>query len=139
MAQLGLQDSRAHYSHNRLAELRNRLGKLPELQALPGLTVFAAGSYGRLEASEHSDIDIFFFIDGDGKNLKERRTNELRMFGKVLPPYLADSSESRERFEREARTIAGLNHRHICTLYDIGHQDGTDFLVMEYLEIPALL
>jgi hypothetical protein len=84
MPQPGLQDSRAIYSQNRLAELRNRLGQLPELGTIPGLTVFAAGSYGRLEASEHSDIDIFFFIDGDGKNLKERRTNELRMFGKVI-------------------------------------------------------
>ena len=57
---------------------------------------------------------------------------------KVLPPHLADSSEMKERFEREARTIASLNHPHICTLYDIGHQDGTDFLVMEYLEGETL-
>ena len=57
---------------------------------------------------------------------------------KVLPSHLADSPELRERFEREARTIASLNHPHICTLYDIGHQDGTDFLVMEYLEGETL-
>ena len=57
---------------------------------------------------------------------------------KVLPPHLADSPELRERFEREARTIASLNHPHICTLHDIGHQDGTDFLVMEYLEGETL-
>ena len=57
---------------------------------------------------------------------------------KVLPPHLADSPELRERFEREARTIASLNHPHICTLYDIGHQDGTDFLVMEFLEGETL-
>src|SRR6202163_97491 len=57
---------------------------------------------------------------------------------KVLPPHLADSSELRERFEREARTIASVNHPHICTLYDIGHQDGTDYLVMEYLEGETL-
>ena len=54
---------------------------------------------------------------------------------KVLPSHLADSPELRERFEREARTIASLNHPHICTLYDVGHQDGTDYLVMEYLDI----
>jgi eukaryotic-like serine/threonine-protein kinase len=57
---------------------------------------------------------------------------------KVLPPHLADSPELRERFEREARTIASLNHPHICTLYDVGHQDGIDYLVMEYLEGETL-
>jgi serine/threonine protein kinase len=49
---------------------------------------------------------------------------------KVLPTHLADKPEQRERFEREARTIASLNHPHIYTLHDIGHQDGIDYLVM---------
>src|ERR1700675_2981367 len=57
---------------------------------------------------------------------------------KVLPDHLADRAELRERFEREAKTISSLNHPHICTLYDIGHQDGTDYLVMEYLEGETL-
>jgi serine/threonine protein kinase/Tol biopolymer transport system component len=57
---------------------------------------------------------------------------------KVLPAHLADKPELRERFEREARTIASLNHPHICTLHDIGRQDGIDFLVMEYLEGETL-
>src|SRR3981189_3527302 len=57
---------------------------------------------------------------------------------KVLPTHVADRSELRERFEREARTIASLNHPHICTLYDIGQQDGIDYLVMEYLEGETL-
>jgi eukaryotic-like serine/threonine-protein kinase len=57
---------------------------------------------------------------------------------KILPDHLADRAELRERFEREARTVASLNHPHICTLYDIGHQDGTDYLVMEYLEGETL-
>jgi len=48
------------------------------------------------------------------------------------------SEEFSERFEREARTIATLNHPHICVLHDIGHQDGVDFLVMEYLEGETL-
>jgi eukaryotic-like serine/threonine-protein kinase len=56
---------------------------------------------------------------------------------KVLPEHAA-SAELRQRFEREAQTIAALNHRHICTLYDVGHQDGVDFLVMEYLEGETL-
>src|ERR1700688_4738988 len=57
---------------------------------------------------------------------------------KVLPAHLADTPELRERFEREARTIASLNHPHICTLFDIGQQDGIDFLVMEYVEGETL-
>src|ERR1700687_4816487 len=57
---------------------------------------------------------------------------------KVLPTHLADRSELRGRFEREAKTIASLNHPHICTLYDTGHQDDIDFLVMEYIEGETL-
>ena len=57
---------------------------------------------------------------------------------KVLPPHFSDNPEMKQRFEREAQTIAGLNHPHICTLYDVGRQDGADFLVMEYLEGETL-
>jgi serine/threonine-protein kinase len=57
---------------------------------------------------------------------------------KVLPSHLASRPELRERFEREARSIAGLNHPHICTLYDVGHQNGTDYLVLEHLEGETL-
>ena len=57
---------------------------------------------------------------------------------KVLPPHLADRAELRERFEREAKAISSLNHPHICTLYDVGHQDGIDYLVMEYVEGETL-
>jgi eukaryotic-like serine/threonine-protein kinase len=57
---------------------------------------------------------------------------------KILPAHLAASSESRERFDREARMIAGLNHPHICTLHDVGHQGDRDYLVMECLEGETL-
>src|SRR4051812_20118236 len=57
---------------------------------------------------------------------------------KVLPAHLANNPELHERLEREARTIAGLNHAHICTLHDIGCQDGIDFLVMEYVDGETL-
>ena len=57
---------------------------------------------------------------------------------KVLPSHLADKPQLRERFEREARTVASLNHPHICVLHDIGQQDGIHFLVMEYLEGETL-
>ena len=57
---------------------------------------------------------------------------------KVLPAELAADPDRRERFEREARAIAALNHPHICTLYDVGHENGTDFLVMEHLDGESL-
>ena len=57
---------------------------------------------------------------------------------KVLLAHVADDPDRRQRFEREARTIASLNHPNICTLYDIGQQDGVDYLVMEYLEGETL-
>jgi serine/threonine protein kinase/Tol biopolymer transport system component len=76
---------------------------------------------------------------GMGEVYRARDTRLDRIVAiKVLPAHLADEPERRERFEREARTIASLNHPHICTLYDIGRQDGIDFLVMEYLEGETL-
>jgi Tol biopolymer transport system component/predicted Ser/Thr protein kinase len=76
---------------------------------------------------------------GMGEVYRARDTRLERIVAvKILPDHLADRAELRERFEREARTVASLNHPHICTLYDTGHQDGTDFLVMEYLEGETL-
>ncbi len=57
---------------------------------------------------------------------------------KILPQHLSDRAELRERFEREARAVSSLNHPHICTLYDIGEQDGIHYLVMQYLEGETL-
>jgi eukaryotic-like serine/threonine-protein kinase len=57
---------------------------------------------------------------------------------KILPAHLSSSVELKVRFQREARAISSLNHAHICHLYDIGSQNGTDYLVMEYLEGETL-
>src|SRR5947207_6255059 len=57
---------------------------------------------------------------------------------KILPQHLASTPDARARFEREARAISSLNHPHICTLYDVGTQDGVDYLVMEMLEGETL-
>ncbi|HYM11178.1 MAG TPA: serine/threonine-protein kinase, partial [Bryobacterales bacterium] len=57
---------------------------------------------------------------------------------KVLPAHLAEDPEVRRRFEHEARAASRLNHPHICALYDVGHEEGIDFLVMEYLEGETL-
>jgi serine/threonine protein kinase len=57
---------------------------------------------------------------------------------KVLPSHLSSNTELKQRFEREARAISSLNHPHICQLFDVGSQDGTSFLVMEFLDGESL-
>ena len=57
---------------------------------------------------------------------------------KVLPAHMSSSPELRQRLEREAKTISQLSHPHICMLHDVGHQNGTDYLVMEFLEGETL-
>src|SRR5258708_7628744 len=57
---------------------------------------------------------------------------------KILPAHLSSNPEARQRLEREARAISSLNHPNICTLHDVGHQDGVDYLVMECLEGETL-
>ncbi len=76
---------------------------------------------------------------GMGEVYKARDTRLDRTVAiKVLPSHLADNPDLKQRFEREARAVSSLNHPHICTLYDVGEQDGTDFLVMEYIEGESL-
>jgi eukaryotic-like serine/threonine-protein kinase len=57
---------------------------------------------------------------------------------KVLPEHVASDPDLRQRFEREAKTLAALHHPHICSVFDVGTQEGVDFLVMEYLEGETL-
>src|SRR5215471_13507874 len=63
---------------------------------------------------------------------------------KVLPPHFSDDADMKQRFEREAQTVAALNHPHICVLYDVGRErpapdsEPVDFLVMEYLDGQTL-
>src|SRR6202158_4264572 len=57
---------------------------------------------------------------------------------KVLPAHLSSDAALKQRLEREAKAVSKLSHAHICALHDIGHQDGVDFLVMEYLEGETL-
>jgi serine/threonine protein kinase len=57
---------------------------------------------------------------------------------KVLPSHLSNNPDLKQRFDREAKAISSLQHSHICTLHDVGSQDGIDFLVMEYLEGQTL-
>src|ERR1035441_580605 len=76
---------------------------------------------------------------GMGEVYRARDTRLVRTVAvKILPAHLSDNPEARQRFEREARTISSLNHPHICVLHDVGSQDGTDYLVMEYVQGESL-
>jgi eukaryotic-like serine/threonine-protein kinase len=57
---------------------------------------------------------------------------------KILPAQFSSDPVRKQRFEREAKSISSLNHPHICVLYDVGHQDGMDYLVMECVEGETL-
>jgi eukaryotic-like serine/threonine-protein kinase len=76
---------------------------------------------------------------GMGEVYRARDTRLDRIVAiKVLPGHLEANTELRQRFEREARAVSSLNHPHICTLHDIGSQDGLDYLVMELIEGESL-
>src|SRR5579859_4766425 len=76
---------------------------------------------------------------GMGEVYRARDTRLDRIVAiKVLASHLSSSPELKLRLEREARAISSLNHPNICQLYDIGSQDGTDYLVMEFLEGETL-
>jgi len=78
-------------------------------------------------------------VGGMGEVYKARDTRLDRVVAiKILPSAISNMTDFRERFEREAKAISSLNHANICTLHDIGRENGTDFLVMEYLEGDTL-
>lgn len=92
----------------------------------------------------HTRLGNFEIVEavGAGGMGEVYRARDLRLARtvaiKVLPPEFARRTDRRERFEREARAVASLNHPNICVLHDIGTQDGIDFLVLEYLEGQSL-
>src|SRR5262247_1505670 len=76
---------------------------------------------------------------GMGEVYRARDTRLDRIVAiKVLPEADLQDPGRRQRLEREARAVSSLSHPHICALYDVGHQDGVDYLVMEYLEGETL-
>ncbi|HET7452052.1 MAG TPA: protein kinase, partial [Thermoanaerobaculia bacterium] len=76
---------------------------------------------------------------GMGEVYKARDTRLDREVAiKVLPPQLSENAEFRQRFEREAKAISQLSHPHVCALYDVGRQDGVEYLVMELLDGQTL-
>ncbi|MGA3213065.1 MAG: serine/threonine-protein kinase, partial [Terriglobales bacterium] len=85
------------------------------------------------------EIQLPLGAGGMGEVYRARDTRLDRTVAvKILPFHLSDNPEAKQRFEREARAISSLNHPHICVLHDVGCQDGTDYLVMEYVEGETL-
>jgi len=85
------------------------------------------------------EIQSLLGAGGMGEVYRARDTRLDRTVAvKILLKGLAETPEVRQRFEREARAVSSLNHPHICALYDVGHQDGIEYLVMEYLEGETL-
>ena len=84
-------------------------------------------------------IEALLGAGGMGEVYRARDTRLDRTVAiKVLPLRFSSDPTRRQRFEREARAISALQHPNICTLYDVGRQDSTDYLVMEYLEGETL-
>src|ERR1700723_2143375 len=84
-------------------------------------------------------IESLLGAGGMGEVYRARDTRLNRTVAiKTLMQGVADTPEVRQRFEREARAVSSLSHPHICVLFDVGHQDGIESLVMEYLEGETL-
>lgn len=83
------------------------------------LSVLGTGGMGEVYKARDSRLDRFVAI-------------------KTLRADMSDSAETRERFEREARAISRLSHPHVCSVFDVGHVDGTAYLVMELIEGETL-
>jgi eukaryotic-like serine/threonine-protein kinase len=85
------------------------------------------------------EIQAALGAGGMGEVYRARDTRLERSVAiKVLPSELSANVDRKQRFEREARTISSLNHPNICALYDVGSQDGLEFLVLEYVEGETL-
>src|ERR1700730_57770 len=85
------------------------------------------------------EITALLGAGGMGEVYRARDTRLERTVAiKILPAQFSSDPVRKQRFEREAKTISSLNHPHICVLYDVGHQDGMDYLVMECVEGETL-
>jgi eukaryotic-like serine/threonine-protein kinase len=85
------------------------------------------------------EISVPLGAGGMGEVYRARDTRLGREVAiKILPVHLSSDPVRKQRFQREAKTISGLNHPHICVLYDVGSQDGVDYLVMECVEGETL-
>lgn len=109
-------------SIERLGNLETRLAGVTELAEIRDLTIFVAGSYARQEASEHSDIDLFFILNGNLSNVENAKTRSLRAFAKIIEvtdalefPAFSNDGEYLEILEQPTmkRELGGRNDDHL--------------------------
>ena len=85
------------------------------------------------------EIEKIIGAGGMGEVYRARDTRLERSVAiKVLAPQLAENPDHRQRLEREAKAVSSLSHPNICRLYDVGHENGVDFLVMEFIDGETL-
>jgi eukaryotic-like serine/threonine-protein kinase len=112
-----------------------------ELNRVPGSSRIIAATMALSTGTRLGPYEILAAVGagGMGEVYKACDTRLNRIVAiKVLLPHFTSEPDSRHRFDREARPIAALSHPHICSIFDVGHQDGTGFLVMEYLDGETL-
>jgi eukaryotic-like serine/threonine-protein kinase len=85
------------------------------------------------------EIQSLLGVGGMGEVYRARDVRLQRTVAiKILPSHLSSNPDLHARFEQEAKSISGLRHSNICVLYDVGSQDGVDYMVMEYIAGPTL-
>jgi eukaryotic-like serine/threonine-protein kinase len=112
-----------------------------ELNRVPGSSRIIAATMALSTGTRLGPYEILAAVGagGMGEVYKACDTRLNRIVAiKVLLPHFTSEPDSKHRFDREARAIAALSHPHICSIFDVGHQDGTGFLVMEYLDGETL-
>ena len=118
MSNPALIEVRAQHSRDRLTELRNGITEISVLEEFPSLTIYAVGSYARLEASEHSDIDLFFLTADNLRDIDDPRTKSLRIFSAIIE--LADGLHF-PKFSNDCEYLRLISAKDI--LDHIGHPE----------------
>lgn len=123
-------DERATYSSIRLGEMSQRLARLPEGDRPEDIAVFCAGSYARLEASEYSDIDVFFVYGHAERSRPDKRTREIKLFS-----HLIDTAESMgfPPFSNDAQYLETMHCNEILTHMGAREDDGKNLFTMRML------
>lgn len=130
MANSGIRQERTAYSEKRLAELQRRVSEIPELGSIDDLSIFCAGSYARLEASDQSDIDLFFVYGKDATPAPDRYTNEIKLFAGLID--IANDMKI-PAFSNDAQYLTTMESSAMLTHLGSREDDGQNHFTMRML------